>query len=142
MFFDYPPTEEIMKDIINKVNPIRIHYMNYDIETENNFDYIKTIAGMMKYVCNSKNGKFDLNSSACFLGITNNMVETLLDMYENCGCIEILERGEDFFVIDKFNLQQTINLEKDEYYKEFKEMLSEVMNQRKIYMSADIKELV
>ncbi|MCM1265501.1 MAG: single-stranded-DNA-specific exonuclease RecJ, partial [Candidatus Gastranaerophilales bacterium] len=99
MFFDYPPTEEIMNEVIEKVAPIRIHYMEYNLENMKRFDFFKTISGMIKYVCKSKDGKFDLNSSACFLGITNNMVEILLEAFEDVGGISITERAEDYFVI-------------------------------------------
>lgn len=138
MFFDYPPTEEIMQEVLSKVNPIRIHYMNYNLESEKNFDYIKTIGGMIKYVCSSKDGKFDLNSSACFLGITNNMVETLLEMYEDCGGVNILERTDDCFVL-KYIKPLVINeLKTSENYQLFQNMLNEIFKTRIEYLTVSL----
>ena len=136
MFFDYPPTDEIMQDVMNKVNPIRIHYMNYDIRKEQSFDYLKTMAGMIKYVCNSKDGKFDLNSSACFLGITNNLVEIILEMFEDIGGINIKERAEDYFVLEYLKPVDTDKLKQSDNYQLYCSSLEEIFNLRNEYLTA------
>ena len=141
MFFDYPPNTEIMKDIFNKVNPVRVHFMNYDLEKECNFDYLKTIAGMIRYVCHSKDGKFDLNTSACFLGLTNGMIELLLEMFEDCGGINIVERNEDYFVLSYVKPVDIETLKHSENYGEFTSMLSEVFKTRKEYLTEDLSEI-
>ena len=141
MFFDYPPSEEIMQTVLEKVCPIRIHYMYYDLDKVKSFDYLKTMLGMIKYVCKSKDGKFDLNSSACFLGITNNMVETLLELFEDCKSINITERTEDYFIIKFIKQISTENLKNSENYNVFVEQLSNSIELRKHYLECDINEL-
>ncbi len=141
MFFDYPPSEEIMQTVLEKVCPIRIHYMYYDLDKVKSFDYLKTMLGMIKYVCKSKDGKFDLNSSACFLGITNNMVETLLELFEDCKSINITERTEDYFIIKFIKQISTENLKNSENYNVFVEQLSNSIALRKHYLECDINEL-
>lgn len=141
MFFDYPPSEEIMQTILEKVCPIRIHYMNYDLDKIKSFDYLKTISGMIKYVCNSRDGKFDLNSSACFLGVTNNMIETLLELFEDCQSINIIERAEDYFIIKFLKQVPTETLKNSENYNVFMEQLSNTIELRKHYLECDINEL-
>ena len=141
MFFDYPPSEEIMQTVLEKVCPIRIHYMYYDLDKVKSFDYLKTMLGMIKYVCKSKDGKFDLNSSACFLGITNNMVETLLELFEDCKSINITERTEDYFIIKFIKQISTENLKNSENYNVFVEQLSNSIELRKHYIECDINEL-
>ncbi len=136
MFFDYPPTDEIMQEIMNKVNPIRVHYMNYDLQKEQNFDYLKTMAGMIKYVCNSKDGKFDLNSSACFLGITNNLVEIILEMFEDMGGINIKERDEDYFILEYIKHIDIDKLKQSDNYQLYCSGIEEIFNQRNEYMTA------
>lgn len=142
MFFDYPPSDEIMADVLQNVSPLRIHFMNYDIEQEKGFDYIKTIGGMIKYVCHNKDGKFDLNSGASFLGITNNMIEVLLELYEDCGSIAIQAREDDCFYIEYFKPLDNSLLKKSENYGLFNEMLDEIFNTRSKYLEADINSLV
>lgn len=141
MFFDYPPNEEIMQTVIEKVCPIRIHYMNYDIDKIRTFDYLKTISGMIKYVCNTRDGKFDLNSSSCFLGITNNMIETLLELFEDGHSIKIIERTENYFVIQYIKQVSTESLKEFENYNVFIEQLTNTINIRKHYLNCDINEL-
>ena len=142
MFFDYPPSDEIMSDVMGKVSPIRVHYMNYDYEGEKEFNYLKTFAGMIKYVCNSKDGRFDLENSACFLGVTNNVVETLLEVFEDCGGIRIEERYEKYFKISYLKALAETELKKSENYPVFENMIDEIFKTRKKYLETDIKELV
>lgn len=138
MFFDYPPTDEIMSEVIEKVNPIRVHYMSYELEKEKSFDYIKTIGGMIKYVSNSKDGKFDLNSSACFLGITNNMIEVLLELYEDCGGINISDREQDYFIIKYLKPLSVEELKTSENYTIFNNMLNEIFDKRTEYLTKEM----
>lgn len=138
MFFDYPPTEEIMESVMQTVSPVRIHYMAYDIDEEKDFDYIKTTAGMIKYAANSKDGKFNLQTGACFLGITPSMVEVLLEMFEDCGGIKIVERTEDFFIIEFIKNVDVEDVKQSEGYSIFNSMLSDVFEQRKEFLEAEI----
>jgi len=141
MFFDYPPTDEIMQEVIQKVSPVKIHYMNYNLNNAKGFDYLKTVSGMIKYVCNSKDGKFDLESSACFLGITNNMVEVLLELFEDCGGIKIDERAENYFKISYIKPLSFETLKAGENYEVFNSLLAESLNYRQSCLECDIKEL-
>ena len=142
MFFDYPPSEDIFKEVLEKASAKRIHYMNYNIDNIRKFDYFKTIQGMIKYVCNSKDGKFDLNNSACFLGITNNMVEVLLETFEDCGSIKIAEQTEDYFIIKFIKPISLDVLKHSENYELFNSMLTEICNTRQGYLDADANNII
>lgn len=135
MFFDYPPTDEIMQEVMSRVHPIRIHYMNYDLQKEQSFDYLKTMAGMIKYACNSKDGRFDLNSSACFLGITNNLVEIILEMFEDLGGVNIKERDENYFILEYLKPVDTDKLKQSDNYQLYCSGIEEIFNQRNEYMT-------
>lgn len=141
MFFDYPPSSEIMLDIISKASPSRIHFMKYDVDEVQRFNYIKTFAGMIKYVCNSKGGKFDLNSSACFLGITNYMVELLLQVFEDNGSIVIKDRSEDCFLIEAKTIT-TEGCAQSESYQEFSDMLADVVELQQEYMNGELDNII
>ena len=138
MFFDYPPTAEIMDSVMGQINPVRIHYMNYDLDKEKNFDYIKTIGGMIKYACNKENGKFDLRRGACSLGITTDMIEVLLDMYEDCGGIKISNKEKDSYTIGYLAPVPVDTFPHSENYELFKNMLSDVFNQREEYLTMSV----
>ena len=142
MFFDYPPSTEILKDVLEKTSATRIHYMYYNLDKARNFDYFKTVQGMIKYVCNSKDGKFDLNNSACFLGITNNMVEVLLETFEDCGSIKIAEQTEDYFIIKLIKPVTNEELKQSENYELFNNMLSEICNTRQAFLESDLNNIV
>lgn len=141
MFFDYPPNNDILADVVNKSSPSRIHFMKYDVDEVQRFNYIKTICGMIKYVCNSKSGKFDLNSSACFLGITNYMVELLLQTFEDNGSIVIKDRCEDCFIIEQKNIS-TDNCNMSDSYQEFTDMLSKMVEIQHNFMNCELEKIV
>jgi len=142
MFFDYPPTNDIMRNIMDTVSPIRVHYMSYDIDNTTDFDYFKTMSGMIKYACNTKNGKFDLNSSACFLGLTPNVIEVLLETFEDCGAIKILQREDDYFIINLLKNVTEDDCKKSENYELFKTLLAEITNTRKEFLTNDLNNLI
>lgn len=141
MFFDYPPSQEIMSELVLKSSPSRIHFMKYDVDEVQRFNYIKTFAGMLKYVCNSKNGEFDLNNSACFLGITNQMVELLLESFEDNGSITIIERSDDKFIIEP-RVINTDELSTSESYQEFSNMLAEIATVQEEFMNGELSSIV
>ncbi len=141
MFFDYPPSAEIMAEVISKSSPSRVHFMKYDVDEVQRFNYIKTFAGMVKYVCNSRGGKFDLNGCACFLGITNYMVELLLQVFEDNGSIVIKDRDEEFFIIEAKNIT-TERCENSDSYQDFTDMLAEVVELQQEFMNGELEKII
>lgn len=138
MFFDYPPAEEIMEKLLSKISPIRIHYMSYDVETNQNYNFLKTIGGMIKYACNNENGQFDIERCARFLGITENLVECMLEIYEECNGIKILNREDSVFYI-KYIKSVSDNLFKTtESYNSYLEEINRIFDLRKNYLNSDI----
>ena len=141
MFFDYPPSAEIMSEVIAKACPSRVHFMKYDVDEVQRFNYIKTFAGMVKYVCNSKGGKFDLNGCACFLGITNYMVELLLQVFEDNGSITIKDRDEEYFMIEAKNIN-TENCSDSESYQDFSDSLADVVEVQQEFMNGELERII
>ena len=137
MFFDYPPSDDIMQEVMSKVSPVRIHYMNYDLESVKGFNYLKTLGGMIKYACNSKKGSFNLSRCASFLGVTNSLVEIMLDIYEDCEGIKILERGEEDFIISYIKPLSDNQLKTNENYPEYENILNEIFDLRRSYLESE-----
>jgi len=99
MFFDYPPSDLIMSDIIKQCSPKVIHYMRYDLK---NIDYsalLKTLSGMLKYSNNKKAGKFEIKRAACFLAVTVESLNFALDCFLEAKSINILSSDEEFCTI-------------------------------------------
>lgn len=144
MFFDYPPNQEILLNIISKASPSRIHFMKYEVDEMLRFNFLKTFAGMIKYSCNSRGGKFDLNGCACYLGITTYMVELLLQVFEENGSIVIKDRGEEFYIIE---LKQTDGIKIEgcqdcESYNDFTALLDEILQTQNEFMTCDLETMM
>ena len=93
MFFDYPCDEDVYENLKQKVCASSIHYMNYQNYKPDEEGILKTFASMIRYACNNLEGNFVLVRAAAALGITEEAVETLLDLYNDCGMVKILARG-------------------------------------------------
>ncbi len=141
MFFDYPPNYEIMNEVITKASPSRIHFMKYEVDELQRFNFIKTFSGMVNYVCKSKEGKFDINNCACFLGITNSMVELLLEIFEDNKTIIIKEREDDFFIIEKGKNSITDTCLNNESYQEFTDLLTEITTTQQEFMNLELETI-
>lgn len=138
MFFDYPPTIDDMNNVMEQVKPVRIHYMNYNLDKEKNFDYVDTARRMMLYANNKENGRFDLARVSCALGLTVEMVEVLLDLYSECGGINILEKNENYYVIQYVKSLSKEVLSQNTNYDLFNDMLNDVFEQREEFLKMKV----
>ncbi|MBR2525140.1 single-stranded-DNA-specific exonuclease RecJ [bacterium] len=131
MFFDYPPTKDILDEIIKKVSPRHIHYMHHDFVNFDEQEILKTISGMTKFVCNNQEGIFDLEKGASFLGLTEECIENLLQIFNECKMISIIEQNEKFY---KIKYLENIEISKALHcplYHDFQEILEEISNFKK-----------
>ncbi len=122
MFFDYPPTQEIFDEIIQKTSPKFLHFMNYEVKKINEKEFLKTFSGMLKFSYNNKNGKFDLERSASFLAQTKETVIELLRVFEECEMIKGSNNGVDY----KIDVLASIEISKALHTPSYKEFLSEI----------------
>ena len=138
MFFDYPADDDVMQSILNTTAPDAIHYMNYSNVEHREESVIKMFSGMIKYTCNNLDGEFNLSRAACKLGVTNAVVETMLEMFEDVGMIKIVERGEESFRIEfvaAVELSKTLHTPK---YAEFVELMNNVREYKNKWMSVEV----
>ena len=61
---------------------------------------LKNFASMIRYSCNNLDGKFALIRTASALGVTEEVVEILWEIFSDCGMIKIVDRNEDFYQIE------------------------------------------
>ena len=131
MFFDYPPSQEILEEILKKVSPRHIHYMYNNFTNFDEQEIIKTISGMAKFVCNNQNGIFDLQKGASFLGLTTECIEILLQIFNECNNFSIIEQNEKFYKLQYKNNIEISKVLKCPLYLDFKEILKEISSFKK-----------
>ncbi|MBQ4646465.1 MAG: single-stranded-DNA-specific exonuclease RecJ [Candidatus Gastranaerophilales bacterium] len=136
MFFDYPSNKEEFDNILQSVQPKKIHFMNCAID-ENLENYIKQINGMIKYCANKMDGNIDLARFSFALGVSENFIQITLEILENIGSIHILD-------IDKMNYIQPFNYEEfknDTMFEVLKEEFDNIINFKKNILNCDIKDI-
>lgn len=102
MFFDYPASEEIFEEILEKTGAKSIHFMNYEPKKVDEKEFLKLFLGMLKFAFNNKNGVFDLDRSASFLAQTKDAVVELLNVFEDCKIVKFSEKGTKEYKISYF----------------------------------------
>ncbi len=138
MFFDYPANNDIMQTVMQTTGADFVHYMHYVPERNQEETMLKTFSGMIRYTCNNLNGEFNLTRAAAALGVTNVVVETMLEMFEDAGMIKIGERQEDVFVIKFINTVEMSKAVGTIKYEEFSELMNSVNEYKNHFMTADI----
>jgi len=100
MFFDYPASEEIFDDIIEKTSPDFLHFMNHQLTKHNEQEFLKTFSGMVKFAHNNKSGVFDLEKCASYLAQPKQLVIALLEIFEEIETIKILKKADTEYQIE------------------------------------------
>ncbi len=141
MFFDYPCEESIFEQILKSTSTKTLHYMHYSIES-NEEKLIKKILGMVNYVCNKKQGEFDLMSSACFLSQTKTLIKSALELFADCSIIDILNKSENQYKLAFLKNIELSNIKKCEKYKEFLEIVDSIQKYRENLCENEICKLL
>ena len=139
MFFDYPADEDILQNLMSTVSADARHYMKYRSEKYNEELVLKTFSGMLRYTCNSLDGKFNLDRAASALGVTNPVVETMLEMFEDTGMIKIKERGEDSFKIEFLQAVELLKTLHTIKYAEFVELMNTINDYKNKFMTLELE---
>jgi len=140
MFFDYPSSSELFEKILVNSSPAMIHYMHYNNKHNEN-EYFKTLLGMVKFVCNNKQGKFDLNNSSTFLGTTVELVELSLKLFNDAGLINILEMQETYYIIEYLEHGNITSLQEQNTYIEFNLEFLSIKGFKDSYQTINLEEL-
>ena len=138
MFFDYPCDDEVYTNLKQTVCATALHYMNYQNYRADEEAILKSFASMIRYACNNLEGKFVLKRGACALGITEEVVETLLEVFADSGMIKIDTRAEDFYTI---SLLEAVELSKALHtmkYAEFVELMNTINDYKNSFMTIEI----
>lgn len=115
MFFDYPASKDIFNKIIESTKPKFVHFMNYNANSVDEKELLKTFLGMIKFAFNNKNGFFDLQRSASFLAQTEDTVITLLDAFEASKIISGEKCSDNYKINSLENIEISKVLHTEEY---------------------------
>ena len=138
MFFDYPCSDEVYEKLKTTVCATALHYMNYQNYKPDTSGILKDFASMIRYCCNNQEGLFALDRAAAALGITDEIVETLLDMFAESGIIKITNRAEEAYDIE---MLESIGLDKvtgSVKYEEFAELMNTINDYKNSFMKIDL----
>ena len=125
MFFDYPSSPNLLQEILEQTSPKFLHFMNYEVKKLNEKEFLKTFSGMLKFSHNNKDGAFDLEKSASFLAQTQETIISLLNLFEECKMIEILDKNEKTYKIEFLSNTEISKTLHSVNYKEFLALIQE-----------------
>lgn len=141
MFFDYPPSKEVLEMICKKSQAKVLHFMNFENKKIDAEALLRKISGMLKYASNSRGGQISLNEISGFLGITPEASELCIDMFEALGMIEVSQRGSDLININFINALGYSKIKESELFDALVTELEKIYDFRELLFNCDLDEM-
>ncbi len=142
MFFDYPPDRVTLDKILETAQPKGLHFMNYEPKSLDESELLKTFCGMLKFCANNNNGKFDLIKCSGFLGISVNIVEKLLTLFEESGFLKIKDKNSAFYSIEFFKVDNLSKILHNEKYSQIFDLILECEEFQKSLLEDDLSQIL
>ena len=115
--------------------------MNYDIKYFDDKEFLTTFVKMLRFAFNNNSGKVDLLRCSSALGKSYETILTLLDLFEEVSFIKILERNENFYRIELFEINELSSVLHSEKYAEVKTLVNECEIFQKKLLECDLATL-
>ena len=141
MFFDYPADKETFETVLREAAPQSIHLMNYDIKYFDEKEFLKTFTGMLKFASNNNGGHVELRRCASYLGKSIQLIETLLELFEECGFIKIQQKNHSEYLINFNGVDDLAKVLHNPKYEEILNMAEECELFQKSLLEDDINEI-
>jgi len=138
MFFDYPASQEIFNEIIQKTSPKFVHFMHYESKKIDEKEFLKTFSGMLKFSYNNKSGIFDLDRCAAFLAQTNETMIKLLNVFEECEIIKGVNDGTNNYKIEALSNTDGSKTLHTKAYKSFLENVDATYKYKNSLLEAEL----
>ena len=142
MFFDYPASESIMKNLLNRSGAKIFHFMNYNNKNIDAQELIKNISGMLKYVCTSKQGEVDLCDISDYLAVSDEVTELCFDMLEELGMFEVVEKNANNYRIQFLHAVEFSKIKESEMFEELEQELQKIYDYRQKLCTMPLEELM
>ena len=141
MFFDYPASESLMSEILQKTGAKVFHFMNYNNKKIDVQDLIKNISGMLKYVCTNKNGEINLCEISDFLSISDEVTELCFDILENLGMIQTVEKNMQECKIKFLHAVEFSKIKEHDMYDVLENETEKIYNYRQSLCTMPLEEI-
>ena len=141
MFFDYPASESILSEILQKTGAKVFHLMNYNNKKTDIQELIKNISGMLKYVCTNKNGEINLCEISDFLSISDEVTELCFDILENLGMIQTVEKNMQNCKIKFLHAVEFSKIKEHEMYDVLKNETEKIYDYRQSLCTMPLEEI-
>ncbi|MBQ8460737.1 single-stranded-DNA-specific exonuclease RecJ [bacterium] len=142
MFFDYPADRQTLDLILEKTQAKGLHFMAYEPKILDEQELLKTFTGMLKFACHNNGGKVELVRCASFLGKSVKIFEMLLDLYEECGFIKILEKNSSFYKIEFNGVDDISKILHSEKYSQIFDLILECEDFQKTLLEEDLEQIL
>lgn len=142
MFFDYPPDRETLDKILETARPKGVHFMNYEPKILDESELLKTFCGMLKFCARNNNGKFDLIKCSGFLGKSVIIIEKLLNLFEEAGFLEIIDKNSAFYTIKFLGVDDLSKILHNEKYSQIFDMILECEEFQKSLLEDDLSQIL
>lgn len=141
MFFDCPPDNELFARILSTTNADTIHLMNFDINEYTVEDFIKMLAGMLKYSHSAKNGDINIEQIAKLTDTTARIIQKTLQLLKDSNMIDFKPLDEFLFKVEFRSSVEMAILKQHFLYNQIYYDLEQIKEYRRKIHSGDIEEL-
>lgn len=142
MFFDYPSSQEVFDEIMQKTTPNFLHFMNYEVKNIDEKDILKTFFGMLKFAHANKSGVFDLARSASFLAQTKQTVIELLNIFSESEIIKLHEKGAESYKIEVLASGEITKTLHTSSYKNFLESIKQAQEYKTSLLEVELSSFI
>ncbi len=141
MFFDCPPNKELLNEIVLAAKAKMIHFMNFEVNSMNTDEFVKTVSGMFKFAVNNRAGIIHVEEVAKALNTTNASVELVFKLFNQFDFFsaEQIEPGKY-----KISLGESIELKKlkqSDYYSDLDTEIEKIKIFKKNLVNCEIEEI-
>lgn len=142
MFYDYPADKETLDFILEKAEPKKIHFMNYEPKILDEQEFLKIFRGMLIFADRNNNGKIGLVRCASFLGKSIKILEMILDLFNELGYINILDKNSAFYTIKYNEINDFDKILNNEKFSQIFELMLECEEFQKSLLEDDLEEIL
>lgn len=142
MFFDYPSDKQTLDFILEKSQPKGLHFMNYEPKILDEQEFLKIFTGMLKFAVHNNDGKVELVRCSSFLGKSIKVFEMLLDLYQEVGFINILDKNSAYYTIEFVGVDDISRVLHSEKYAQIYELILECELFQKSLLEEDLSQII
>ncbi len=142
MFFDYPCDRETLDIILEKSMPKGVHFMNYEPKILDEKEFLKTFTGMLKFASHNNSGKVELIRCSSFLGKSVKIFEMLMELYQEAGFINILDKNSSFYTIEFIGVDNLSKILHNEKYAQIFDMILDCEEFQKSLLQDDLSQIL